>query len=434
MRRPLVSLPTGAGKTVLFAEILRRRGGRALVLAHRDELISQAADKIRQLAPSLEIGVVKAERDEHDRQVVVASVQTLGRESRMSRLTPDFTTVVVDEAHHATAATYRRILDAVGSFSPNGPLTLGVTATAERGDGVALGSVFEEIVYAKTMLSLIRDGYLADLRGIRVGLDVDFSKVRVSHGDLVDADVADALMAADAPAHLAAAFVHHAVDRKALVFTPTVAVAHAMAAALVGVGVRAEALDGTMAGDDRRGILGRLRTGVTQVVTNCAVLTEGFDESSIDCVVVARPTRSKPLWIQMVGRGVRPHPGKKECLVIDLVGATSRHDLVSLASLAGVDPDAVEKATVTAALAARRQQKEEAERAAGRLVAASVNLFADRQRNPALSDRNARWRSRPASEKQLAAMRRMRIRHGAGITAGMASDLMGARIARRRAS
>lgn len=437
VRRMLVALPTGAGKTIVFSELIRRRdGGRALVLAHRDELLDQAGKKIRSASPGVAVGMVKAERDEHDRQVVVASVQTLSRPARLARLTMDFSIVVVDEAHHAPAESYRRVLAAVGAFDPAGPLVLGVTATAERGDGVALGSVFEEVVYSRSMLSLIREGFLTDLRGIRIGLDADFSKVRVSHGDLVDADVADALMAADAPSTIAAAYRQHAGARRGLVFLPTVAVAHAMAAALLDVGITAEAVDGTTPDAERKAILGRLRSGATQVVANCAVLTEGFDESSLGCIVVARPTRSKPLWIQMVGRGARLHPGKSDCLVLDVVGVAARHDLVSLATLAGVDPEALERGTVTAALAEKRARKEqeEQERAAGRLVAAPVDLFAQRRRAAALDDPNASWRSRPATEKQVAALERMRIRHDSDLTAGQASDLIAARVARRRAS
>lgn len=436
VRRVLVALPTGAGKTVVGAELIRRSGGRALVLVHRQELLDQADEKVRAAMPGVAIGVVKAGRDEHHRQVVVASIQTLSRPARLARLTMDFSIVVVDECHHAPAATYRRVLEAVGAFDPAGPLVLGLTATAERGDGVALGSVFEEVVYSKSMLALIRDGFLTDLRGIRIGLDADFSKVRVSHGDLLDADVADVLMAADAPAHIAAAYVRHASDRRGLVFTPTVMVAHAMASALLDVGITAEAVDGGTPDDERKAILGRLRSGATQVVCNCAVLTEGFDESSLGCIVVARPTRSKPLWIQMCGRGARLHPGKADCLILDVVGATARHDLISLAGLAGVDPASLEKGTVTAALADKRARKEqeEQERAAGRLVAAPVDLFSQRRRAAALDDPNASWRSRPATEKQVAALERMRIRHGSDISAGKASDLIAAKIARRKAS
>src|SRR6266511_3997838 len=285
VRRPLLGLPTGTGKTVIFAALIRRRGGSALVLAHRDELLVQATEKIRQIDPAARLGLVKAEANEVAAPVVVASMQTLARESRLTRLPRRFQTVVVDEAHHATADSYRRVLDWVDGS----PLLLGVTATPERADNASLGEVWDEVVYSRSLLEMIGAGYLVDLRGLRVRLVVDFSRVRVSHGDFVDADAAAALTAADAPAHACAAYLEHAAGRKALLFTPTVELAHLMAEAFRKRGVAAEAVDGSLPLDERRAILARLRTGETKVVANCAVLTEGFDEPSVDCVIVARP-------------------------------------------------------------------------------------------------------------------------------------------------
>jgi ATP-dependent helicase IRC3 len=174
IRRPLLALPTGTGKTVVFAHLIRQRGGRSLVLVHRDELIWQAAEKLQVIAPEVELGIVKAARDEVDAPCVLASVQTLSRETRLARLPQVFQTVIVDEAHHGVAETYRRVLTAVGTFEANGPLTVGVTATPMRGDYVGLDAVFQEIVYQKSILEMILAGYLADLRGVQVGLQVDF--------------------------------------------------------------------------------------------------------------------------------------------------------------------------------------------------------------------------------------------------------------------
>ena len=347
VRRPLLGLPTGTGKTVIFAALIRRRGGSALVLAHRDELLVQATEKIRQVDPAAQLGLVKAEANEVAAPVVVASMQTLARESRLARLPRRFQTVVVDEAHHATADSYRRVLDWVDGS----PLLLGVTATPERADNASLGEVWDEVVYSRSLLEMIRAGYLVDLRGLRVRLAVDFSRVRVSHGDFVDADAAAALTAADAPAHACAAYLEHAPGRKALLFTPTVDLAHLMAKAFRERGVAAEAVDGTLPLEQRRAILARLRTGETKVVANCAVLTEGFDEPSVDCVIVARPTRSRILYVQMIGRGTRTFPNKRDCLIVDLVGATERHDLLTLPQLFGLgDATALEERTVSEAL------------------------------------------------------------------------------------
>jgi ATP-dependent helicase IRC3 len=194
VRRPLLALPTGCGKTVIFAHLIRQREGRSLVLVHRDELIQQAAEKLQLIAPGLEVGIVKAVRDEVDAPCVLASVQTLSREARLARLPLGFKTVVVDEAHHAVAETYRRILTAVGSFDPDGPLTVGVTATPMRGDQVGLKAVFQEIVYKRSILDMILEGYLADVRGIQVGLKVDFRQLHTRAGDFLDGEVEEMLM------------------------------------------------------------------------------------------------------------------------------------------------------------------------------------------------------------------------------------------------
>jgi ATP-dependent helicase IRC3 len=373
VRRPLLALPTGCGKTVIFAHLIRQREGPSLVLVHRDELIQQAAEKLQLIAPGLEVGIVKAARDEVDAPCVLASVQTLSREARLARLPLGFKTVVVDEAHHAVAETYRRILTAVGSFDPDGPLTVGVTATPMRGDQVGLKAVFQEIVYKRSILDMILEGYLADVRGIQVGLKVDFRQLHTRAGDFLDGEVEEMLMEADAPEHLCQAYLEHARERKALLFTPTVNMATLMADRLRSIGVAAEMVCGETPLDERRASLQRLKSGETRVVCNCAVLTEGFDEPSVDCIVLMRPTKSLTLYTQMVGRGTRPFPGKADCLVLDLVGATARHDLRTVASLAGLPLDALEPGD-SLAEATERQVAEQI-RWQGQLVAKRVDLF-----------------------------------------------------------
>jgi superfamily II DNA or RNA helicase len=373
IQRPLLALPTGTGKTVVFAHLIQQRGGRSLVLVHRDELIWQAAEKLQIIAPDLALGIVKAARDEVGASCVLASVQTLSRENRLARLPRGFQTVIVDEAHHGVAETYRRVLLAVGSFEANGPLTVGVTATPMRGDQVGLDAVFQEIVYQKNILEMILAGYLADVRGVQVGLQVDFRRLHTRAGDFIEGELEDLLLEADAPEHICKAYREHAYGRKALLFTPTVSMAMLMAAALRHDGVSAEMLCGDTPLDERRAILQRLRSGETRVVCNCAVLTEGFDEPSVDSIIVMRPTKSPTLYTQMIGRGTRLFPGKDDCLVLDLVGATSRHDLMSVASLAGLPLDFLEK-DESLAEAAERQEAERVEWQ-GKLVAKRVDLF-----------------------------------------------------------
>ncbi|MCH7848425.1 MAG: DEAD/DEAH box helicase family protein [Planctomycetes bacterium] len=351
VRRPLVQLPTGTGKTVIIAELAKIRPGRTLVIAHREELLGQAKDKLLLADPSAEIGIVKADRDEHAAPIVLASVQTLSRPNRLQRLAPDFSTVIVDEAHHATAESYVRIMKHVGSFADDGTLSPGFTATPERGDGIGLDSVWQEIVYERSILDMIRSRYLCDLRAIQVQLQADFSQLHTRAGDFIEREVEELMHVADAPEHVVAAYQEHAAGRKALAFTPTVALAHEMADCFSAAGIAAEALDATTPTDARKAILARFHTGETMVLWNCAILTEGYDEPSVDCIVIARPTKSRPFYHQMIGRGTRLYPGKKDCLILDVVGAITRHDLMTASTLFGVEPATLSTETVGAVVA-----------------------------------------------------------------------------------
>lgn len=373
VHRPLVALPTGTGKTVVFASMLRERGGTALVLAHRDELLRQAADKLRTVAPELamSIGFVQASRDDTNAPVVIASVQTLARQSRLDRLPARFDTVVVDEAHHATADSYRRILEQVAT-----PLAVGFTATPERADKARLADVWEEIVYGRSLLDMIADGYLCDLRGVRIDLaDLDLSKVKVTRGDYQADQLGQAMTAAHAPEQTARALVEHAAGRKAIVFCPTVDLAARTAEAMRDAGIRTGHVHGDMPVDERRRILADLAAGHLQAVTNVDVLTEGYDEPSIDCVAIAAPTRSRIAYVQRVGRGTRLHPGKTDCLVLDLVGVSDDLSLQSLPAL--FDLKAPPKPGETVAQAVARQAAEQAAEHAAAAVAPTTSRDAD---------------------------------------------------------
>jgi ATP-dependent helicase IRC3 len=378
IRRPLVALPTGTGKTIIFAYLIQQRPGRALTLVHRDELIRQAVDKLRIVAPDLTIGIVKAERDDVDAQCVIASVQTLSREARLTRLTPDFDTIVVDECHHAVAESYRRVLEFLGAFEPDGPLTLGVTATPVRGDDVGLDAVFQEIVYQETILEMIAAGYLCDLKAMQIRLAADFHGLHTRGGDLIEGELEDLLMEANASEHVARTYREHALGRKALLFTPTIATAQAMADTLRRDGIAAEALSGKTPLDERQAMLRRLKSGETRVIANCAVLTEGFDEPSVESIIVARPTKSAALYTQMIGRGTRLYPGKADCLILDLVGATTRHDLMSVASLTGLPLDRLTQGQSVAEVIEAQEAEQKEQQLRGELVARRVELFRQR--------------------------------------------------------
>ena len=376
-RRNMIVMATGLGKTVVFGKLTADTPGRTLILAHRDELINQAVDKLLQVEPRLHLGVVKAERDDRWNQVVVASVQTLARERRRERLfqTPDFSRVICDEAHHSVANSYRAVFEDAGCYNPDGPLLLGVTATPQRGDKVGLDAIFEGIVYERDILWGIQNGYLCDLRGKQIYMDLDLDQVRTTAGDFQDGALGEAMEEADAPEIIAAAYYREAPGRKAIVFTPTVNVAKLTSAALKRLGVGAEWVSGTTPEGERRAMLKRFASGATMVICNCAVLTEGFDEPSVDCIVVARPTKSAAFFIQMVGRGTRTFMNKTDCLILDMVGNTSRHKLVTLSTLFGKPLSALKDGSKSVTAALQEEEEREARANGIQFRARDVDLF-----------------------------------------------------------
>ena len=243
--------------------------------------------------------------------------------------------VVVHNCHHAAAVSYKKIYDAFPDA-----LQLGVTATMARGDGVGLGSVWEDVVYRRSILNLISKGHLTDVRTVQVDLkELDMGAVGVSRGDWAAGDLGRALMESEADTAIARAYREHAGDRRGIVFTPTVETAHAAAGALWGAGVRTAVIDGETDRATRHLRYEEFRTGKVQVLTSCMVLTEGFDAPWAEVAVIARPTRNAALYTQMVGRVLRPWPGKTEALVLDLVGASANR----LRTLIDLEPGAVKE-------------------------------------------------------------------------------------------
>jgi superfamily II DNA or RNA helicase len=339
MRRPAVVLSTGAGKTVIFShmasEFHARTGRRVLVLVHRDELADQALAKLRAIAPHLSAGKVKAGENQVDAHVVVASVQTIVRPARMASLLESqqryrsFGLVITDEAHHGVAPSYQRIYAALPDA-----VHAGFTATMARGDGIGLGSVWEDVVYTKSLAYMISKGYLVQPVGRSVAVDdLDLSAVKQSRGDYQSGSLGSALEESHALAQIAAAYRAYAADRPGVVFTPTVATAHGAAKELEALGLRSAVVTGETPRDERRRIFADYAARRVQVLANCMVLTEGWDAPLASCAVIARPTASQPLYVQMVGRVLRPFPGKADALVLDVVGASETNKLATLVDL-----------------------------------------------------------------------------------------------------
>jgi len=371
----LAVLPTGTGKTVLFAHVAQSASsGRVMVLAHREELITQAADKIHRVMgqrPDIEMAGRWANDSMFGRsRVVVSSIQTQiagANGGRMRRFKPDdFGLVIIDEAHHAPARSYRKVIE---HYRQNPACkVLGVTATPDRADEEALGQVFESVAFVYEVVDAIRDGYLVPISQRSVMVEgLDFSDIRTTAGDLNGADL-EAVMTAEKMLHqIASPTIELSGDRKTLLFCTSVKHAEAMSEILNRH--RAECarwVCGETPGDERRQTLADYAAGRFQYLCNVGVLTEGFDDPGIQVVAIARPTKSRALYAQMVGRGTRPLPGlidgveqaedrrraillsgKTEVEVLDFVGNSGRHKLVCAADILGgkYSDEAVELAT-----------------------------------------------------------------------------------------
>jgi superfamily II DNA or RNA helicase len=342
VRRQLTCLPTGSGKTVIFAEFPRyfRMRNQMLVLAHRAELLEQACDKIRRANPDLKIALEQAGRIADPAcDVVVASVPTLGRRGskRLQRLDPNrFFLLVVDEAHHATAATYKRVLDYFGIFETDTPkLMVGFTATPKRGDGQGLDAVFQQIIFSRSLPEMIQAGYLAPVAAYRVETDIDLSRVKTRMGDFVTSHLSQAVNIAPRNDLVVEVFRSKLKDRQTLCFCVDVAHTRSVADAFNAAGIPAAAVSGEMDRGARAKVLEDFHAGRIQILANCMVLTEGYDEPSVSGIILARPTKSALLYTQMIGRGTRLHPGKQNVTIIDIVDLTRDHTLTTLPSLFG---------------------------------------------------------------------------------------------------
>jgi len=340
----LVVMPTGTGKTVLFAEISRLAKGPVLVLAHRQELVEQARDKISVWCDDV-VAVEMGQRREFTRpdgsrpKITVASIQTLRR--RLGDMPRDaFRIVVVDEAHHATADSYRVVLD---HFQAH---LLGVTATPDRSDKVPLGEVFSEVAFDYDMRAAIKDGWLCPIRSFLVQTQVDFSGVRKVAGELATREVEDILTRDLHLAEIAEPILRERGDRPAIVFAASVAHAHALTRVmneLAGETGFAAALDGSSSLERRAPVLERFRAGDVKVLVNCSLFTEGFDVPQIALVAIARPVLSRSFYAQMVGRGTRIAPGKKDLLVLDFVPGNCRHSLAQAVDIFATESEEVQE-------------------------------------------------------------------------------------------
>lgn len=386
IQRTLLVLPTGCGKTVVFAKITEecvRNGKRVLILAHRGELLTQASDKIEK-ACGLKSAVEKADETCLNSwyRITVGSVQTLMREKRLSNFSAGyFDVIIIDEAHHAVSDSYTRILNHFENAA-----VLGVTATPDRGDMKNLGKVFQSLAYEYTLPKAIKEGYLSPIKAVTIPLQIDFTGVSVQAGDFKVSDIDTAL---DPYLYqIAEEMKAYCLNRKTVVFLPLVKTSQKFRDILNQAGFTAAEVNGESS--DRAEILEDFDNGKYNVLCNSMLLTEGWDCPSVNCVVVLRPTKVRSLYSQMVGRGTRLCEGKTELLLLDFLWHTERHELCRPACLIAENEEAAKKMTEKIADAGCPVDIEEAERAAADDVVA--------EREEALAKQLAEMRKR---EKKL---------------------------------
>ena len=373
-KRALVALPTGTGKTVVFSRLPEMVApARMLVVAHREELLDQAQEKIQAANPALTVEIEQADRRASPlANVVVASIQTLSAASRADWLdSRGFGLVVIDEAHHSTSATYlgllarlwlqpdpstlrmgleglepaaqrKVVIERRRAFrvAADAPLLVGFTATPKRTDGVGLQWVFDEQVYGRSMLDMMRAGWLCPVRGVRVSTTDTLKGITVRSGDFAPGELEERLDNGVRNGLILQSYQEHAAGRQAIVFTVGVAHTHAVARVFNRAGIPAAAVVGSTPPEERREAIAAYRNNAIRVLVNCMVLTEGFDAPETSAIIMARPTKSSLIYTQCVGRGTRLAPGNpdKDLLVIDLVDA-GRDGVQDLAELAGVPPE-----------------------------------------------------------------------------------------------
>ena len=441
--RTLLVLPTGTGKTIVFASVAAdqvRAGDRVLILAHRGELLEQAADKL-QRSTGLVSAVEKAESTCLDSwfRVVVGSVQTLQRTARLERFPQDyFGTIIIDEAHHAITDGYRRILD---YFS--GAKVLGVTATPDRGDMRNLGEVFDSLAFEYKLTDAIKEGYLCKIMAQTIPLQLDITSVTMSGGDYAVGDLGTALD--PYLEQIAAEMARRCKSRKTVVFLPLIKTSQKFRDLLNTYGFRAAEVNGQS--DDRRQVLADFDAGKYNVLCNSMLLTEGWDCPSVDCVVVLRPTKVRSLYSQMVGRGTRLSPGKTDLLLLDFLWMTDRHELCRPADLVCEDRAVARQMTETLAESGCPEDIEQAAAQASEDVVAqreealAKQLAEQRRKKAKLVDPlqyemsiqaedlsgyvpTFGWEAGPPSEQQTAALEKLGILPDAVESAGKAALLL----------
>lgn len=317
----LIQMATGCGKTATFTNIKRK--GRVLVLAHREELVTQPIKYY-----DCPVGIEMASNNSNGEPVVIASIMSLTH--RLEKFKPDeFDMIIIDEAHHAAANSYKKIIQ---YFKPR--LLLGFTATPNRGDSVRLDDVFSKIIFQRDLVWAIKSKYLTDIHCLRVNIGYDISKVVRRMGDFATGELESVMNTDMLNGAISEAYQKHAKGQT-LIFAVSVEHAQAIADMIPG------AVAVTANTKNRDELIRKFTNREIPVLVNCMIFTEGTDMPLVETIMIARPTSNSSLYTQMVGRGLRLSPGKEKLILIDLVGTTGKANLMTAPSLLGIDLNTV---------------------------------------------------------------------------------------------
>jgi superfamily II DNA or RNA helicase len=346
IRRTIVVLPTGTGKTVLFPMLVHRLGTPTLVLAHRSELLDQAQRTLAKNGHAL-VGIEQGARNlRGDEEIILASIPTLTMSpKRLDRLLEiPFRAILVDEVHHCAAPSWKKVLQRFKVFEPGGPPVVGFTATPKRGDRVGLQTIFQSIAYSRNLGEMIFEGWCAPVRAYSVATQTSLDAVKF-YGEDGDFNVSELGKCVNTPARNALAVEayrrYNTNHRPTLVFATTVEHAKTLDRLFKAGGVRSSYVADNLTTQERNSRIAQFKSGKLDVLVNITILTEGFDHPPLSCILFARPTSSPLLYAQIIGRGTRLAQDKDDCLVIDMVDACSRHQLQNIATLFGLDPQVV---------------------------------------------------------------------------------------------
>ncbi len=389
--RQLLQLPTGVGKTCVAVHIAKKFN-RVLFLVHRQELVEQTRSTVERIEPDRAVGYLI--QGVHDlKSFTIGMIPTVY--NRLDRIDPNaFDLIVIDECHRSMAKTWRLVAD---HFNPK--LRIGLSATPERMDGSDLSCLFSEISYAMSVGDAVREGYLCALLARQCLTSCSLAGVRTVAGDLNEGDLQAVIDVPERNAFVVSKYLEHAPGRRAICFAVSIAHAKHITEAFTAAGIAAD----YVAGDspDRAEKLARFAAGEIKVLSSCMVLCEGFDSPVVDCVLLARPTKSRPLFAQMIGRGLRLHPGKSDCIVLDFTDNAGRHSLASAWRFLGYTKPPADD---DEALSVEGEKKQRESKVAAIDLEREINLLLP---PPELPTYAGRWQYEPATDKQLEYLARL---------------------------